>query len=51
MVLGVPILKQFRVASVSNHRRLKFYQSNRKKEALRMLVSIYNIQSTLYIVY
>ena len=26
------------------HRSLKFYQSNRKKEALRMIVSIYNIE-------
>ena len=26
-----------------DHRSLKFNQSNRKKEALRMIVSIYNI--------
>ena len=31
----------------SMHRSSKFYQSNRKKEALRMIVSIYN----LYILY
>ena len=28
----------------TNHRSLKFYQWNRKKEALRMLVSIYSIE-------
>ena len=31
--------------SIYYHRSLKFYQSNRKKEALRILVSIYNIYS------
>ena len=33
--------------SISDHRSLKFNQSSRKKEALRMIVSIYNI----YIIY
>ena len=33
------------------HRSLKFYQWNRKKEALRMLVSIYNIYCILILSY
>ena len=42
-------LRVFLPTPTCNHRSLKFYQSNRKKEALRMIVSIYNILILSYV--